>query len=186
MTTPTLTRTANSGGPQLYWMGDGTEQYEVERESLVTDIEGQHLCRLIGVSDPFQYTSREWGEKTGIRLLFEVVQGDRQGDQFSLMFGYSVGKKARLTPVVEALRRAPIGDGDEVSLGSLLGELVYLFVTINTTTKDGVTYQNVACSGALKYEPKPKAQQATKPAPARKAAPAPADDDPYEGLEDDE
>jgi hypothetical protein len=185
MTTPTLTRTANSGGPQLYWMGDGTEQFEIERDQLVTDIEGEHLCRLIGVSDPFQYTSREWGEKTGIRLLFEVVQGDRQGDQFSLMFGYSVGKKARLTPVVEALRRAPIGDGDEVSLGSLLGELVYLFVTINTTTKDGTTYQNTTCSGARVYAPKPKAP-AAKPAQARKPAPAPAGDDPYEGLEDDE
>lgn len=184
MSTPTLTRSANSGGPQLYWMGDGTEQYEVERESLVTDIEGEHLCRLIGVSDPFQYTSQQWGEKTGIRLLFEVAKDDRKGDQFSLMFGYSVGKKARMTPVIEALRRAPIGDGDEISLGDLIGEHCYLFLMINETVKDGTTYQNTTCSGARKYEPKPKAQQ-----PARKAAPAPAsidDDDPYEGLEDDE
>lgn len=185
MTTPTLTRTSNSGGPQIYWMGDGTEQFEVERDQLVTDIEGEHLCRLIGVSDPFQYQSQQYGEKTGIRLLFEVVKDERKGDQFSLMFGYSVGKKALLTPVIEALRRAPIGDGDEISLGSLLGELVYLFVTISTTTKDGTTYQNTRCSGARAYAPKPKAQ-ADKPAPARKAAPAPADDDPYEGLEDDE
>lgn len=187
MSTPTLTRNANAGGPQLYWMGDGTEQYEVERDQLVTDIEGEHLCRLIGVSDPFQYTSRQWGEKTGIRLLFEVVKDERKGDQFSLFFGYSIGPKARMTPVIEALRRAPIQDGEELSMGDLIGEHCYLFLMINETVKDGTTYQDTTCSGARKHDPKPKAQQPAKPSPARKAAPTSIDDDdPYDGLEDDE
>ena len=172
MTIPTLTRTPSAAGPQLYWMGDGTEQYEVERESLVTDIEGEHLCTLIGVSDPFQYTSKQWGEKTGIRLLFEVAKGDRKGDRFSLMFGYSIGPKSRLTPLIEALRRQPIGEGDEVSLGGLLGEHAYLFVVVGTTVKDGTTYQNTNFQGSRAYVAAPKPQQ---PKPVKAAPPIEAD-----------
>lgn len=174
MTIPTLTRNASAAGPQLYWMGDGSEQYEVERESLVTDIEGEHLCTLIGVSDPFQYTSKQWGEKTGIRLLFEVANKERKGDRFSLMFGYSIGPKSRLTPLIEALRRQPIGEGDEVSLGALIGEHAHLFLTIGTTVKDGTTYQNTNFNGARPYVPTAAVKQPPKPAKA-----APIEDDPF-------
>lgn len=178
MTIPTLTRTAGSAGPQLYWMGDGAEQFEVERDELVTDIEGEHLSTLIGVSDPFQYTSREWGEKTGIRLLFEVAKDERKGERYSLMFGYSIGKKANLTQVVEALQRAPITDGQEINLGSLLGEHCYIFTIVSESNKDGTIYQNTNFKGARAYTPKPKAAQ-----PVKKAAPAPIEDDPFDTEE---
>lgn len=179
MSTPTLTRTAGSAGPQLYWTGDGTYQIEVERDELSTDIEGEHLSTLIGVSDPFQYTSKEWGEKTGIRLLFEVATGERKGARYSLMFGYSIGPKANLTQVVEALQRVPITDGQEVSLGALLGEHCYIFTIVNESNKNGTIYQNTNFKGARVYTPKPKAQQPVKAAPK----PAPIEDDPFDSEE---
>lgn len=183
MSTPTLTRTSGSGGPQLYWMDDSGEQYEIDRDQIVTDIEGEHLCTLVGVSDPFQYNSKQWGEKTGIRLLFEVAAGERKGDRFSLMFGFSIGKKARMTKVIEALRHGSLEDGDEVALSDLLGEHCYVFVTISETTKDGTTYQNTNFEGAREYKAKAKPKQQPKAAPSRAAAPIEEDDDPFDGDE---
>lgn len=178
MSTPTLTRTAGSAGPQLYWMADNDEPVEVERDELVNDIEGEHLSTLIGVSDPFPYVSKQWGEKTGIRLLFEVAKDERKGDRFSLFFGYSIGPKAHLTKVVEALQRGPITDGQEVSLGALLGQHCYMFVVLTESVKDGTTYQNVNYQGVRPYVPKAKAQQ-PKPSPK----PAPIEDDPFDTEE---
>jgi hypothetical protein len=186
MTFPTLTRNQSAAGPQLYWMDDSGDQYEVERDQLVYDIEGEHLCTLIGVSDPFAYTSAQWGEKTGIRLLFEVAAGERQGDRFSLFFGYSIGKKAKMAIVIEALQCSPISDGQEIALGDLFGKRCYVFVIATDTVKDGTNYTNINFQGARAYTPKPKAQQPTKPVrtevPARKNAPA--TDDPFNDVEE--
>jgi hypothetical protein len=191
MSFPTLTRNQSAAGPQLYWMDNSGDQYEVERDTLTTDIEGEHLCTLLGVSDPFAYTSREWGEKTGIRFLFEVAAGERQGDRFSLFFGYSIGKKAKMSQVVEALQRAPIADGQEIALGDLLGERCYVFVTVTDTVKDGTTYSNVNFQGARAYTPKAKAQQPAATTarkatmtPAQKAAAIDAADDPFNDVEE--
>jgi hypothetical protein len=130
-----------------YWMptDDGNVgAFTISNADLLDDLNGEHLCGIVGYTDEFVTNHPEYGPRTCIRILFQVLNGDNKGDRFSLMFGYSLGPKATLNAIVTAARQRPIEPGEEMNFDDLFGLKLYLFVTTKTNAKG---YTNVYYGG---------------------------------------
>ncbi len=136
-----------------YWMPmqDGNMgKFQIDHNDLLTELEGEHLCGIIGYSEDFEIQSAQYGPRQMIKLLFRVLDGPEKGGQFALIFGYSLGPKAKLNKVIAEARGEPIAAGEEIDFDSLIGLKLYLFVTTETVTKNNTDYQNIYFSGCRK------------------------------------
>lgn len=130
-----------------YWMltNDNTVgAFTISNADLLDELNGEHLCGIVGYTDEFVTNHPEYGPRTCIRILFQVLNGDNKGDRFSLMFGYSLGPKATLNAIVTAARQQAIEPGEELNFDDLFGLKLYLFVTTKTNAKG---YTNVYYGG---------------------------------------
>lgn len=140
----------------------GVVLQEVERTSLLKKIDGMHKVGIAGYTDPFEITT-EYGQRTKINLLFQVIEGPQKGQRFDLMFGYSVHEKAKLTEVIKAVRGRGVGDGEEFDMDSLLGGKLQLIVVTEQNAKgyDTIYYKGALSAGDAAPPPAPAAAPTT-------------------------
>jgi hypothetical protein len=182
-----MTAPTGQGAQNTFWMLTDDDQvgaFEIGNDDLTHDLQGEVLCEITGYSDEFTYTSQQWGEKQGIKLLFDVVAGEDQGARFDLFFGYSLGQRSHLRHVIEAARKTPIGPGEEVNFDDLLGLRVYVVVSSKENAKGYMTTYYMACREHVERTRKAPATTGAKPAAApatRKPEPVAASNDPFDG-----
>jgi hypothetical protein len=140
----------------------GIAQMEIDRQDLAEIEDGEHLVQLIGYSQPFQLTHPEYGTSTKLRLLFRVSAGDQAGALFSCMYGFSLGIKAKLTEVVEAILDRKITAGEEVDFDAILGSSFYAFTRSEINPK-GYTNLKIIGVRPAKAKAPAKAQAKAKP-----------------------
>ncbi len=186
-----MTAPTGQGAQNTFWMLTDDDQvgaFEIGNDDLTHDLQGEVLCEITGYSDEFTYTSQQWGEKQGIKLLFDVVAGEDQGARFDLFFGYSLGQRSHLRHVIEAARKTPIQPGEELNFDDLLGLKVYVVVTSKENAKGYMTTYYMACREHVERTRKVPAGTGAKPAAApAPRAPKPAtavSDDPFDGDDD--
>lgn len=174
----TLVAKAAATSDSDFWMpmeGGQVGKFEIAGDRLLKELDGEHLCGIIGYSDDFEIISKQWGPQQKIKLLFRILDGEFKGQEFALMFGYALGPKAKLNEIITAARKAPITAGEEFDFDSLFGLKVYVFVTTELNDKG---YQNIYYGGSR--EVKAKSATATPaPAPALAAVGAASAYDPF-------
>lgn len=161
-----LTLTASSGKLEnkSYYIKtkNGVVLQEVERTSLLKQIAGMHKVGIVGYTEPFEITT-EYGQRTKINLLFQVIEGPMKGQRFDLMFGYSVHEKAKLTEIIKAVRGHGVEQGEEFDLDTMLGGKLQLIVVTEQNAKgyDTIYYKGALSAGDAAPPPTPTATAAT-------------------------
>lgn len=186
-----MTAPTGQGLNNTYWMLTEDNQvgaFEVDGSTLTNELQGEHLMEIVGYTDEFTYTSQQYGEKLGIKLLLDVVSGEDQGARLAIMVGYALGERAHLRHIIEAARKAPIEPGEEVNFDDLLGLRLFVMVKSEQSAKGYMNTYYKACREYVERKPKAAANGATAapaakaPAPraARPAAAPAASDDPFD------
>lgn len=172
-----LTLTASSGKLEnrSYYVKtkNGVALQEVERESLLKRVDGVHKVGIAGYTEPFEIQT-EFGLRSKINLLFQVLDGSLKGQRFDLMFGYSVHEKAKLTEIIKAVRGRGVEQGEAFDLDSLLGGKLQVIVVTEQNAKG---YDTIYYKGAL---PAGDAAPAPSTTPTPVAAAPTEDFDPFE------
>lgn len=144
-----LTLTASSGKLEnkSYYLKtkNGVQLQEVERDSLIKRIDGMHKVGIAGYTEPFEIAT-EYGQRTKLNILFQVIDGPMKGQRFDLMFGYSVHEKAKLTELIKAVRGRGVEQGEAFDLDSLLGGKLQVIVVTEQNAKG---YDTIYYKGAL-------------------------------------
>ncbi len=143
----TLTATSGKLENKHYYMKtkNGVQPQEVERDSLAKRIDGMHKVGIVGYTEPFEINT-EYGMRSKINLLFQVIDGAQKGQRFDLMFGYSLNEKAKLTEVIKAVFGHGIGAGEEFDFDTLLGGKLQVIVVTELNAKG---YDTIYYKGAL-------------------------------------
>jgi hypothetical protein len=167
-----LTLTASSGKLENrnYYVKTktGVALQEVERDSLLKQLSGMFPVGIVGYTEPFEIAT-EYGQRTKLNLLFQVLDGPYKGQRFDLMFGYSVHEKAKLTEIIKAVRGRGVEQGEAFDLDSLLNAKLQMIVVTEQNAKgyDTIYYKGAMASGDAA------------PPPAS-ATPVPDEFDPFE------
>lgn len=95
---------------------------EFSREDINDGIDdGEKPVVLAGYSEPFDLTSEQYGTRTMVRLLFTVADGEQKGESFTCMYGLTLGAKAKLRQVVQAMIGRELRPAEGVDFDELLG-----------------------------------------------------------------
>lgn len=136
---------------------NGIEAVTYTRDQMLDEVEdGEKPVTIAGYSDPFELTSDKWGTSIMIRLMFEIGDGhDQAGGQFSTMFGFKAGPKAKLREVIEAALGRDLKAGEELDLDGLIGARLVLNTHGEVNSLGNTITKYVSCRPA-----KPKAAKA--------------------------
>lgn len=162
-----ISASSGAGNAQYYvrTKDGGVALREFSREDINDGIEdGEKPVMLAGYSEPFDLTSEQYGTRTMVRLLFTVTDGEQKGESFTCMYGLTLGAKAKLRGVVQAMIGRELKPAEGVDFDQLLGARLIVNTMSEVNAKG---YPVVRFISARQMKQKPAA--AAKPAPAADA-----------------